>query len=184
MIKINTLILLIIGLMQMERETIIFDFNSNEKSTKWYIVNDDVMGGISKSDMVINKDGTATFKGNVSLENNGGFASVRFILDSIPQNRFKGAIVRFKGDGNIYNLRFRSNDNFDGYAYQAKVKTEKDTWKEFKISFDDFVPVYRGITLKDKPPLTSKDIAQMGILIADKQSGEFEVILDWVKFYD
>jgi hypothetical protein len=34
------------------------------------------MGGISKSEMVFNPDGTATFRGHVSTENNEGFASV------------------------------------------------------------------------------------------------------------
>ena len=40
----------------------------------WNIVNDDVMGGISTSTMSLNKEKNLLFKGNLSLENNGGFA--------------------------------------------------------------------------------------------------------------
>ena len=165
-------------------ETILFDFNSSETSGRWYTVNDDVMGGISKSNMVLNDDGTATFRGQVSLENNGGFASIRAAIDSSFESDFKGVTLRVKGDGSIYSIRFRTNQNFDGYAYQAKIKTEKDQWKEFKLPFNEFVPTFRGYTLRDKPALTSKDIAQIGILIADKQSGDFEIDLEWIKFYN
>ncbi len=172
------------GLMIPKGETTLFDFNSPETSGQWNIVNDGVMGGISQSNMTLNPDGTATFKGEVSLENNGGFASVRAELNYIPKKEFKSVMVRVKGDGNIYNIRFRTNKNFDGYAYQAKIKTEKNDWKEFKIPFADFIPVYRGKTVQNKPPLVSSDMAQIGFLIADKQKGTFELTLDWIKFYE
>ena len=49
----------------------------------WNIVNDDVMGGISKSFLSINDENNLIFSGNVSLKNNGGFASTRMGLDSV-----------------------------------------------------------------------------------------------------
>jgi hypothetical protein len=180
----NALFIIIFSLLVLKGDKVIFDFNSAETSGKWYTINDDVMGGISKSNMVLNDDGTATFSGEVSLENNGGFASVRVVIDDLSENKFKGVKLRAKGDGKIYSVRFRTNTNFDGYAYQAKIKTEKGQWKEFKIPFKDFTPTFRGYTLEDKPPLESKDISQMGMLIADKQSGKFEITIDWIKFYD
>lgn len=166
-----------------EGEIILFDFNSSETSGRWYTVNDDVMGGISKSNVRLNDDGTATFRGQVSLENNGGFASIRAVIENSFENDYKGVMLHMKGDGNIYSVRFRTNKSFDGYAYQAKIKTEQNKWKEFKLPFKDFVPTYRGYTLKDKPALESKDISQIGIMIADKQSGSFEIDIDWIKFY-
>ena len=47
----------------------------------WNIVNDDVMGGISKSYLALNDENNLIFSGNVSLKNNGGFASTRMGLD-------------------------------------------------------------------------------------------------------
>ena len=164
-------------------ETPLFDFTSPEKSGDWYTVNDVVMGGVSTSNMKLNTDGTATFNGNVSLENNGGFASMRSGVKLAENTDIKGVMVRVKGDGNVYSIRFRTNTNFDGYTYQAKVKTEKDAWKEVKIPFTAFKPTFRGYTLSNKPPLVFNDIAQIGILIADKQSGNFEITIDWIKFY-
>lgn len=42
----------------------------------WHDISDPVMGGISSSEMVA-EDGVGVFKGVVSLEHSGGFASVR-----------------------------------------------------------------------------------------------------------
>ncbi len=164
-------------------DKVLFDFNSKGTSGKWYIVNDGVMGGLSESNVKMNEDGTATFIGEVSLENNGGFASTRAVIDNSIKINYKGVKLRVKGDGNIYNIRFRTNGNFDGYAYQAKIKTEPDKWDEIEIPFRDFVPTFRGYTLKDKPALESKNIVQIGILVADKQLGKFEIHMDWIKFY-
>ena len=55
----------------------IFDFSKESDLRNWRIVDDVVMGGKSDGNFYINKDGHATFSGTVSLENNGGFSSVR-----------------------------------------------------------------------------------------------------------
>ena len=180
----KALLLIFVTVLLVKGETMLFDFNSPETSGKWYIINDDVMGGISKSNIVINDDGTATFSGKVSLENNGGFASTRAIVDNMQESDYKGVMLRVKGDGNIYSIRFRTDRNFDGFAYQAKITPSKDEWQEIKIPFKDFVATFRGYLLNDKPALESANIAQIGILIADKQSGDFEIAVDWIKFYD
>ena len=162
----------------------LFDFNSAETSGRWYVVNDDVMGGVSKSEMRLNDNGTATFSGTLSSENYGGFASVRVPVQVPEESDFKGVKIRLRGDGNIYSLRFRTNMNFDGYAYQAKVRSKNGEWDEFEVPFSDFLPTFRGQTLSGKPALKSDDIAQFGLLIADEQFGEFTVDIDWIKFYE
>jgi len=166
----------------MNSETEIFNFNSSTTSGEWITVDDVVMGGISSSQFVINRDGTATFSGIVSPDNNGGFASARTSLKNEFKD-FKGVVIRANGDGNIYSLRFRTDENFDGISYQAKFKTEAGEWKEYKIPLIDFKPTFRGTTLSNKPKLESKNIKQIGILIADKQFGKFELNIDWVSFY-
>jgi NADH dehydrogenase [ubiquinone] 1 alpha subcomplex assembly factor 1 len=166
----------------MNGEAMIFDFDSPTTSGEWVTVDDVVMGGVSESKFEINQDNTATFSGTVSPDNNGGFASARAALKN-EFNDFEGVIIRVKGDGNIYSLRFRTDTNFDGISYQAKFKTEPGEWKEYKIPLSDFKPTFRGNTLSNKSKLESKNIKQIGILIADKQFGKFKLNIDWVKFY-
>ncbi len=159
------------------------NFSSKQTSGDWRIINDVVMGGISKSNFTINEDSTATFKGILSAENNGGFASARSYLEGKESAGYKGVIIRILGDGLTYSLRFRTDKNFDGLAYQAKFVTEKQVWIEHKIPFSSFKPTFRGRTLENKPLLISENISQVGIMITDKQFGPFELKIDWIKFY-
>ena len=57
-------------------EKTLFDFQNATNAAAWQVVNDDVMGGESTSRFSVT-NGLASFQGKVSLENNGGFASVR-----------------------------------------------------------------------------------------------------------
>jgi len=176
---IHTIFLTLVSLIMIS-EKVIFDFNSPSTSGEWITINDIVMGGISESKFEINSDSTAIFSGTVSPDNNGGFASARASIKDEFKD-FKEAIIRVKGDGNIYSLRFRTNNNLDGISYQAKFKTEAGEWKEYKIPLSGFKPTFRGNALSNKPKLESKDIKQIGILIADKQYGEFQLKIDWIK---
>lgn len=56
---------------------VIFDFNKESDISDWKIVNDAVMGGRSSSKFYLNEEGNGVFKGKFSLENNGGFSSLR-----------------------------------------------------------------------------------------------------------
>ena len=71
----------------------------------WNIVNDDVMGGISTSYLSVSDEKNLIFNGNLSLENNGGFASSRLGLKKNILKGVKSFIIRIKGDGNSYKLR-------------------------------------------------------------------------------
>ncbi|MFO8147138.1 MAG: CIA30 family protein, partial [Gillisia sp.] len=57
---------------------LLFDFSSTDDWSGWEVENDVVMGGNSSSKLERSVDGNAIFKGRVSLENNGGFASVQY----------------------------------------------------------------------------------------------------------
>lgn len=178
---ISKIFMVFLGL-NMTNEIVIFDFD-NGNSGEWQTVNDVVMGGLSHSSFQLVEEGYALFSGNVRPENNGGFASVRTPINDMELSNYDGAVLRIKGDGKLYNIRFRTNKNFDGVSYQAKFKSEKNSWTEVKIPFSDFIPTFRGRPVSNQPLLYSSDIQQMGILIADKQFGEFEIIIDWIKFY-
>jgi hypothetical protein len=50
----------------------LFDFATGTNAPVWQILNDHVMGGVSTSSFNVN-NALAAFRGEVSLENNGGF---------------------------------------------------------------------------------------------------------------
>ena len=161
-------------------EIVLVDFRP-ELHLEWQIINDGVMGGISESTFKINNDQTADFAGMVSLENNGGFASVRALLQELVTGNFQKIVLRVKGDGKKYSLRLRTNANFDGAAYACNFLSVKDEWTEFAFSTKDFIPTFRGRTLQNVTPLNESEIRQIGFLISDHQSGSFNLKIEWVK---
>tara|TARA_B100000886_G_C20252544_1_gene419450 strand:- start:27 stop:530 length:504 start_codon:yes stop_codon:yes gene_type:complete len=145
----------------------------------WSIVNDDVMGGISKSNLSIDDESNLNFKGYLSLENNGGFASTRHRFSEQTLVGVKSFRIKLKGDGNIYKLRIRQNNR--RVSYSADFKSVKDKWTEFEIFIKDFKPTWRGFTYSDYPDLDIEKISELGIQISDKQEGEFKLEIEYIK---
>lgn len=152
-------------------------------TSPWRDVDDVVMGGVSSSDMRIDGD-VAVFAGELSLENNGGFASVRSGVIDADLTGYDGVRLRVKGDGNRYQFRIRTNANFDGPSYQKSFATTRGTWMEIELPFAEFFAAFRGRELPNEPPLDAAEIATAGILIADKQEGPFRLEIDWIKAYN
>ena len=147
--------------------------------TNWNIVNDDVMGGISSSYLSINDENNLIFNGNLSLKNNGGFASSRLNFNKETLTGIKSFKMRIKGDGNIYKLRLRQNNR--RASYSCDFKSLKDKWIEIDISLEDFKPSWRGYTYSDYPDLEIEKINSLGIQISDKQEGEFKLEIKYIK---
>ncbi len=158
---------------------VLMDF-ARPEAGDWFIVNDGVMGGVSSSTMQNTSDGTGVFAGELSLENNGGFASVRTAMEVSDLSRFAGLTLRVRGDGRRYQVRLRVDDRFDGIAYRAEFDTKPDEWTTVALPFASFVPTYRGYVPPGAPPLDPDAVRQFGFLIADKQEGPFRLEIDYV----
>ena len=166
-----------------QQELLIFDFMNSEKREHWRIINDGVMGGLSKSEIIFSNSNTAIFKGIISLENNGGFASVRTKPLSYDLDGYNGILLRVKGDGKKYQFRLRTNANFDGVSYRYQFETDINSWIIIKIPFHKCLPVFRGRILKNVKPILPADIQQIGFLISNKKAEKFQLEIDWIKAY-
>jgi len=162
---------------------LIFDFSLPSEEKKWEIITDEVMGGISQSQMFITSNKTAIFRGEVSLENYGGFASIRTQTQDYQLDGYAGLSLRVKGDVKEYRLRLRTDDEFEGIAYQASFTTQSEKWIIVHLPFTEFIPVFRGRLVSEAPKLKAGHIRRIGFMIADKQSGPFTLEIDWVKAY-
>jgi NADH dehydrogenase [ubiquinone] 1 alpha subcomplex assembly factor 1 len=161
------------------RETTVCDF-AQPTNVTWQIVNDDVMGGVSTSTFRVTNQ-TAIFRGAVSLENNGGFASVRTRPATLKLAEATAFVVRVRGDGRQYKFTARMNSNFEGALYQSSFSTRKDEWQEIRLPLEKFVPTFRGRQLTGEPPLSAPKLASIGFLIADEQPGPFQLEIAWIK---
>jgi NADH dehydrogenase [ubiquinone] 1 alpha subcomplex assembly factor 1 len=145
----------------------------------WAIVNDGVMGGVSSSTLTW-EDGAAVFAGDLSLENNGGFASVRI---AIPPGALAGAdrlSVRVRGDGKRYQLRLRPGRRFDGVAFAASFDTRAGEWTDVSLPLAAFQPTFRGYRPRGVGPLDPARVGQLGFMLTDKQEGPFRLEIEWI----
>ncbi|MCC5908326.1 MAG: CIA30 family protein, partial [Balneolaceae bacterium] len=122
---------------------VLIDF-SNSSAAGWQIVNDSVMGGISRTTLQMHEDGYALFSGTVSLENNGGFASVRTRAQApVDLSGFEGLSVHVLGDGKTYSLRLRTvkNGRLTNYSYEARFATTAGVWETHQLAYSDFMDI-------------------------------------------
>ncbi len=161
----------------------IVNFGESINSVEWMVVNDNVMGGVSRSRVSINPEGFMVFNGNVSLDYGGGFASVRSSYENWEIGKFHGFAIKVWGDGKTYQFRCRMGNNFDGVAYRHYFQTNNVNWQEIRLPFSKFVPTYRGRILSDPAPLDPETIRNLGLMISDKQSGNFNLKIAWIGVY-
>ena len=161
----------------------IADFTEQNVRSQWGVTNDDVMGGVSSSKISTGENDVLVFSGNVSLENNGGFASLRSPIDDYNLSAYDGILIKVKGDGKTYSLSFRQTKYFTGYNYTHKFLTEKDSWQIVKLPFKDFNLKYYGKEVSNFEPPEISNIKQISILISDKQQGPFKIEIEWIGLY-
>ena len=155
------------------------DFAQPDEIQNWIIVNDTVMGGRSAARIEI-EQGQMYFYGDLSLQNNGGFASTRRIGESKAWSNQRKISLTLKGDGRQYQFRLRTSKNWDGVAYVANFKTNGEQ-QTIVFSAADFTPQWRGRRVTNAPDLNFTDIQQIGFMLADKQPGRFQLAVKSIK---
>ncbi len=160
------------------------DFTQAGAVDSWRVVNDGVMGGRSQSEIAFTDQGTALFQGTVSLENNGGFASVFTDIPPRPLGDQAGLAVRVRGDGKRYQLRLRTGERRDRVSYSHAFATRAGAWMTVRAEWSEFVPVFRGRIVQDAPRLEPSRIRRVGFLISDKQAGPFQLEIDSIATYE
>jgi monofunctional biosynthetic peptidoglycan transglycosylase len=168
--------------MEAAKKTLI-DFSKPDEKENWRIVNDVVMGGVSQSEIIITNESTAIFRGDLSLENNGGFASVRTNPMDYQLDGYTNITAHVRGDGRTYQLRLRTDDGFEGISYQSEFETAEGEWIIVELPFSEFMATFHGRRVPDAPVLDPGNIRQIGFLIADKKEGFFRLEIDWIGAY-
>jgi NADH dehydrogenase [ubiquinone] 1 alpha subcomplex assembly factor 1 len=148
------------------------DFSNPEDVRACRVVNDGVMGGVSTSRLGP-VAGAMRFEGTVSLENNGGFASFRGPV-SFPAAS-AALLVTVRGDGQRYKLTLKLDDSTGTGQYQAAFVAPRE-WNTLRFQPADFAASFRGRAVT-APPLRFADVQYVGLLISDRQSGEFRIEL-------
>ena len=160
---------------------LLFKFTGADPSPAWRATNDTVMGGVSKGEAQLAEAGM-DFSGHLSLENNGGFASV-YTGVNFDLSNYSGIRLKVFGDGRIYQLRFES-DALHRHRWPVSFSGDFGTvdgeWSEVFISFSELSQTWRGRQLAGHS-FNKDDIRRIAFMLADGQAGEFALRVAWIR---
>lgn len=146
----------------------------------WISVNDSVMGGVSKGGFKRTEEGTLLFSGDLSLDNNGGFSSIRTKPNPMDLSGMDSVVVKAKGDGRTYWVELRVSRQMGASSYRADLPTTAGKWTEIIIPVKDFKLQAFGQLLPSNPINMAK-VESVGFTLADKKAGAFELEVEYVK---
>mmetsp|Transcript_48463 Transcript_48463/g.97508 ORF Transcript_48463/g.97508 Transcript_48463/m.97508 type:complete len:196 (-) Transcript_48463:139-726(-) len=142
--------------------------------SKFYTVNDDVMGGKSTSELSPSPSGGLVFSGTINTQG-GGFASCRSDSDDQSLRIPFGAnvlVLQVKGDGKQYKVLLSDGTRGGPFArsptYQHDIPTTPGESTELLMRLDDFKPSLRG-RLSDDPAdahLVPGKMVQVGFMLS------------------
>lgn len=161
--------------MKEHKQFTLFDFPDPDAAKKWLTVNDGVMGGVSQGSYRITEQQSLIFFGTLSLENNGGFASVRTRPRNLGLHQGDTLVVRLRGDGRDYSLNLYINRPRIAFSYRAGVPTLKDAWIEVRVPLEKFEATSFGRVIPGAGPVTPHEVNALGFMLSDKKAGLFQL---------
>jgi Complex I intermediate-associated protein 30 (CIA30) len=151
--------------------------------TQWQVVTDQVMGGISSGTLVreiVGGRSAIHMRGNVRLENNGGFVQIG--LDLAPGGKtFDGSAwigieLDVLGNGEEYNVHLRTLDltrPWQSYRHGFKAAT---SWQTVGLPFGSFMPH------RTDAPLDLRRLRRVG-LVAIGRAFSADLALGGIRFF-
>ncbi|MDX1537856.1 CIA30 family protein [Arsukibacterium sp.] len=158
--------------------TVMLEFYNPEDFSSVQLIHDTVMGGRSTGGIKpVSEPAGLRFFGNLSLANNGGFASAEFKLAAaLPSPIYRSIKLHIAADGRQYQLRLKTPFLAQGVAYVAEFNSAIDM-QNYYFKPADFSGRYRGRLVANLPALSLADVSHISVMLADGQSGTFSIIL-------
>ncbi|THH41423.1 CIA30 family protein [Neolewinella litorea] len=164
--------------MSTHTDTIWYQFSTSSDASEWEVQDDTVMGGRSKGNFEVSRQGVGRFHGHVSLENDGGFSSINHTLDQpIEPEGTDRFVLRVKGDGKVYQFRVMADEDQE-FTHYGEFKTTGE-WQTVEMSFDEMTAIHHGEPV-DVPNYEGDRVAVIDFLIANGEEQDFELLIQSV----
>jgi len=159
----------------------LFAFPSSAATAEWQTVNDGVMGGVSDGRLRITDRQTLEFRGTLSLENNGGFASVRSRRRMLGLQAGDTLVARVRGDGREYQMHLYTPSRRMAFSYRAPMPTRRSDWTEVRIPLERFEATSFGRPMTGAGQVDPGRVGAVGFMLADGTPGPFLLEVAWIR---
>lgn len=177
-------ILLIIMAFSTTTSGFIFNFGTQNNTETWRIVNDAVMGGLSTSGITENKN-SILFKGETSLDNNGGFASMRTLIEKDSLKDCTTMTIRFKSSSTdrTFGLSLKTSQRYYIPYHKFTFSPKTNDWEELKVNITEFKHYRISEIIGENMPLdVLSEVFNIALIVSDTKAGPFDIEIDFIKF--
>ena len=149
----------------------------------WVVLSDNVMGGVTISNLEYT-DTSMVLSGNISLDNYGGFSSVKTKFNRFDLSEYSGVRLRYKSTNHRFAFTLENSRNWTQPYFKGELSTSKEnTWTETTIYFKDFKEYQIGEPTGNKlNPSILKGIVRLGVITTEKKEGAFSLEVDYIEF--
>ncbi len=162
-------------------DTLKINLGSKSNSSNWSIVNDGVMGGLSRGQLAF-EDQHIRFSGKLSLENNGGFSWMKSSRMNLDLSKFKNVRLKVKGEGRDYDFTLETQSGYSALYFKHTFQTRKAEWTIIELPLFDFQQKYFGRNTGESYD-NKLDVQRLGFLMNDKNSGAFQIDIAYIEFF-
>ncbi len=132
---------------------------------RWQLFTDRVMGGVSKGTMIremVAGRPAIRMRGDVSLENNGGFVQISLDLapdgGAVDVSAWFGIELDVFGNGEEYGVHLRTSDLTRPWqSYRQSFRADPQ-WRTLPFRFQEFVPYRTDV------PLNTRRLKRIGVV--------------------
>ncbi len=167
------------------QNSLIIDFGKDKDGENWQIINDDVMGGKSDSKLILTNN-SIIFKGSISLENNGGFASFRSSIEKRDLSKYTKVKIKYKSTDleREYALIFSKDLQYYNPKFKLSFTPKSATWETKEFLLSDAIETRIGRPTGAKILESDlEEIIRFGFILSDKKNGSFALEIDYLEFY-
>ena len=158
------------------------DFGADKGGQDWRVVNDGVMGGLSEGKANFTES-SILFKGTVSLDNNGGFSSLRSDFSNKKISKYSQVKIRYRSTGISLAMTLSVSQRWYVPNYKVSLSGTKGVWKTVTFNLNDFRKHYIGKPMDEMlEEDTLKNIIRFGFITDQKKYGDFEFEIDYLEF--
>lgn len=157
------------------------DFGS-QKDKSWGVINDGVMGGMSKGTVSYTKE-SVKLSGFISLANNGGFSSLKGPFQANDLSTFKEVTIRYRSEGIAFAMTLETDRRWFIPYFKHPLKSTSKEWTEITFPIKDFKKYNIGRATGEK--ISQEDLSKIlriGFISNEKQESNFNFEVDFVEF--
>jgi NADH dehydrogenase [ubiquinone] 1 alpha subcomplex assembly factor 1 len=158
------------------------DFGKQKDGRNWQVVNDGVMGGLSQGQAELTDD-SILFKGKVSLDNNGGFSSLRSNFSRKELASYEQVKIRYRSEGISLAMTLSVSRRWYIPNYKTSLSSTKGAWKTVTLNLKDFRKHYIGKPMNETLNNDAlSEVIRLGFITDEKKYGDFEFEIDYIEF--